>query len=79
MELQYKGSTIVTVVTNTGGAFSASLEIIDAHGERRDFADIGRFASPNAASNFAVTWAMALLDEKALPQPPFKTAHAINS
>lgn len=78
MELQYRGFTIITVVTEVRGAFGSSLEILDEHDRRRNFSDIGRFASPNAASNFAVMWATAFLDNKPLPLPPYKLAQGTN-
>jgi len=72
MEMQYRGSTIRPVVAPTQGAFDSFVIIRDEHGNQRSHGTLGRFASHNAATNFAVSWAIACVDGEAVPQAPFQ-------
>jgi hypothetical protein len=72
MEMQYRGSTIWPMVVPWRSAFDSSVIIRDEHGNQRSHGTLGRFASYNAATNFAVVWAMACLDGDAVPRAPFE-------
>jgi hypothetical protein len=72
MEMQYRGSTIRPMVAPAQGAFDSSVIIRDEHGNQRSHGTLGRFASHNAATNFAVVWAIASLDGDAVPRAPFQ-------
>jgi len=72
MEMQYRGSTIRPMVAPAHGAFDSSVIIRDEHGNQRSHGTLGRFASHNAATNFAVVWAIACLDGDTTPPAPFQ-------
>ncbi|WP_075357331.1 hypothetical protein [Caballeronia sordidicola] len=74
MELQYCGSTVWPKVTKLDGTFASSVFIRDAHGKESMSSILGRFVSHNAASNFAIAWALAYIDGRALPRPPYQNA-----
>jgi hypothetical protein len=60
------------MVAPAQGAFESSVIIRDEPGNQRSHGTIGRFASHNAATNFAVVWAIASLDGDAVPRAPFQ-------
>ena len=72
MEMYYRGALIRPIITQTEGVFSSSVVIHDESGKQHIYEAIGRFASSNAATLFAVNWAIARLEGKAEPKPPFK-------
>ncbi|MDN7178677.1 hypothetical protein M0D69_11725 [Caballeronia sp. SEWSISQ10-4 2] len=72
MEMQYRGSTIQPMVAPSHGTFDSSVIIRDPYGNQRSHGTLGRFASHNAATNFAVVWAIACLDGDAVPRAPFE-------
>lgn len=72
MEMQYRGSTIRPMVAPAQGAYDSFVIIRDAHGNQRSHGNLGRFASHNAATNFAVVWAIANLDGDDAPRAPYQ-------
>jgi hypothetical protein len=72
MEMQYRGSTIRPMVAPSHGTFDSSVIIRDPYGIQRSHGTLGRFASHNAATIFAVVWAIACLDGDAVPRAPFQ-------
>ena len=72
MEMQYRGSSIRPMVALAQGAYDSFVIIRDEHGNQRSHGTLGRFASHNAATNFAVVWAIASLDGDAVPRAPFQ-------
>jgi hypothetical protein len=74
MEMHYYGALIRPIVTQAEGIFNSSVVIRDSSSGRQQYHEtIGRFASDNAATLFAVNWAIARLEGKPEPRPPFKT------
>lgn len=72
MEMYYRGALIRPVITQLEGIFSSSGVIRDQSGKQEIYEDLRRFASSNAATLIAVNWAIANIEGKAAPKPPFE-------
>ena len=70
--MKYCGATIRPVVVQVDGSFASTVIIRDENGHQRSHGALGRFASHNAAANFAVNWAIAHLNGNPEPRPPFQ-------
>jgi hypothetical protein len=74
MEIEYCGATIRPMVVRVDGSFASTVIIRDESGNQRCYGALGRFASHNAAANFAVNWAIAHLNGNPEPRPPFQVS-----
>ncbi len=74
MDMQYRGATIRPMVVQVDGSFASTVIIRDENGNQRCHGTLGRFASHNAAANFAVNWAIARLNGDPEPRPPFQVS-----
>jgi hypothetical protein len=74
MDMQYHGATIRPMVVRMHGSFASAVIIRDENGNQSCHGALGRFASHNAAANFAVNWAIARLNGNPGPRPPFQVS-----
>ncbi len=59
MRMHHNGFFISPIVTKINGKFNSNVAIRHSNGEQQIHESIGRFASRDAATLFAVNWALA--------------------
>lgn len=71
LPFHYKAYTIVPIASWLPTGYAASVFITEPGGKQRAFGVLGYFASEVVACQFAVSYAKAHIDGKALPKLPF--------
>jgi hypothetical protein len=71
MIFYHHGAAIQPSVSRKGHTFLARASILEEDGEATSLGDLGAFANPDCAYEFAVRCALAFVDGESLPVPPF--------
>ena len=72
MVIYHRGAAIQPSITRRGNIFIARACILEEDGESTSLGDLGQFASPSSAYEFAVRSAPAFVDGAPMPRSPFE-------